>query len=74
MGDDDLERPPSRPTGPESTMTPIPAKAHGKLYALAVAIEAVAARDPYPRLARVMQHLASQPSGSGATWRALSRR
>jgi hypothetical protein len=32
----------------------------GKLYALAVAIEAAAARDPYPRLAEFMRTLEIQ--------------
>ena len=37
----------------------------GKLYALAVAIEAAAARDPYPRLAELMRTLEMQEA---ATW------
>jgi hypothetical protein len=32
----------------------------GKLYALAVAIDAAAARDPYPRLAELMRTLEMQ--------------
>ena len=42
----------------------------GKLYALAVAIEAAAGRDPYPRLAQFMQDLANQEA---ATWQAGRR-
>jgi hypothetical protein len=34
-----------------------------KLQALAVAIEAAAMREPYPRLARLMQSLAVQQTG-----------
>jgi hypothetical protein len=34
-----------------------------KLHALAVAIEAAEQREPYPRLARLMESLALQPSG-----------
>jgi hypothetical protein len=37
-----------------------------KLHALAVAIEAAAEREPYPRLARLMQSLAVQQSGMRA--------
>jgi hypothetical protein len=34
-----------------------------KLHALFVAIEAAAMREPYPRLAQIMQNLASQQAG-----------
>ena len=34
-----------------------------KLHALAVAIEAAAQREPYPRLARLMDSIAAQQSG-----------
>jgi hypothetical protein len=37
-----------------------------KLHALAVGIEADALREPYPRLARLMQSLAMQQPGMGA--------
>jgi hypothetical protein len=37
-----------------------PRHRQGKLYAIAVAIEASANRDPYPRLARYMRTLAIQ--------------
>jgi len=37
------------------------------LYELAVAIEAAAEREPYPRLAKLMQSIAIQQSGVWAT-------
>lgn len=42
----------------------------GKLYALAVAIEAAAARDPYPRLAEVMRTVEVREAAARAryTW------
>jgi hypothetical protein len=42
----------------------------GKLYALAVAIEAAAGRDPYPRLAEFMRTLAIQEAGTRPVRRA----
>lgn len=39
-----------------------PRSSQGKLYAIAVAIEAAAERDPYPRLAQFMRTLATQPA------------
>lgn len=51
-------------------MTPSSGYSWHKLHALAVAIEAAAEREPYPRLARLMQDLAVQDraavQGAGA--------
>jgi hypothetical protein len=47
----------------------MPRSEHGwqKLQALVVAIDAAAEREPYPRLAKLMQSLAIQPTGMQAS-------
>jgi hypothetical protein len=39
-----------------------PRNSQAKLHAIAVAIEASAGRDPYPRLAQLMRTLATRPA------------